>query len=76
MFTKLDVSFAVRRLVYHLHYEVVYRGTRVNPRNYMDFDMPLDEYRAMLGFVKEESSTAGKRTSTTELLRRSKQGNG
>ena len=60
----------------HLHYELVYRGTRVNPRNYMDFDMPLDEYRAMLGFVKEESSTAGKRTSTTELLRRSKQGNG
>ena len=60
----------------HLHYEVVYRGTRVNPRNYMDFDMPLDEYRAMLGFVKEESSTAGKRTSTTELLRRSKHGNG
>lgn len=61
----------------HLHYEVVYRGTRVNPKNYMDFDMPLDEYRAMLGFVKEEESpAAGKRTSTTELLRRSKQGNG
>ena len=61
----------------HLHYEVVYRGTRVNPMNYMDFNMPLDEYRAMLGFVKEEESpAAGKRTSTTELLRRSKQGNG
>lgn len=59
----------------HLHYEVVYRENRVNPMNFMDFDMPLDEYRAMIGTRKNESPV-GKRTSTTELLRRSKQGNG
>ena len=59
----------------HLHYEVVYRENRVNPMNFMDFNMPLDEYRAMIGTRKEESPV-GKRTSTTELLRRSKQGNG
>ena len=60
----------------HLHYEVIYRENRVNPMNFMDFNMPLDEYRAMIGTRKEESPV-GKRTSTTELLRRSKQqGNG
>jgi Membrane proteins related to metalloendopeptidases len=59
----------------HLHYEVVYRGNRVNPKNYMDFDMPLDEYRAMINTRKDDSSS-GKHTSTTELLRRSKRGNG
>ena len=59
----------------HLHYEVVSRENRVNPMNFMDFDMPLDGYRAMIGTRKNESPV-GKRTSTTELLRRSKQGNG
>lgn len=59
----------------HLHYEVVYRENRVNPMNFMDFNMPLDEYRAMIGTRKDESPM-GKRTSTTELLRRSKKGNG
>ena len=60
----------------HLHYEVVYRGNRVNPMNYMDFHMSLDEYRSMISTRREESPV-GKRTSTTELLRRSKQaGNG
>ena len=57
----------------HLHYEVVYRGNRVNPMNYMDFNMSLDEYRSMIGTRKQESPV-GKRTSTTELLRRSRQG--
>ena len=59
----------------HLHYEVIYRENRVNPMNFMDFNMPLDEYRAMIGTRKDESPV-GKRTSTTELLRRSKKGNG
>ncbi|MBR5724400.1 MAG: M23 family metallopeptidase [Bacteroidales bacterium] len=58
----------------HLHYEVVYRGNRVNPMNYMDFNMPLEEYRAMISTRKEESPK-GRRTSTTELLRRSRRGN-
>ena len=59
----------------HLHYEVVYRGDRVNPMNYMDFNMSLDEYRSMVG-TRVQESPVGKRTSTTELLRRSKKGNG
>ena len=59
----------------HLHYEVVYRGNRVNPMNYMDFNMSLDEYRALLNSRREESPE-GTRPSTTELLLRSKQGSG
>ena len=59
----------------HLHYEVVYRGNRVNPMNYMDFNMPLDEYRAMIS-TRREDSPVGKRSSTTELLRRRNGRNG
>ena len=55
----------------HLHYEVVYRGNRVNPMNYMDFKMPVDEFRSMTG-QRSEDSPVGKRSSTTELLRRSR----
>ena len=55
----------------HLHYEVVYRGNRVNPMNYMDFKMPVDEFRSMTE-QRSEDSPVGKRSSTTELLRRSK----
>lgn len=32
----------------HLHYEVLYRGAAVNPMNYMDIDMPVDEYASMV----------------------------
>ena len=59
----------------HLHYEVVYQGNRVNPMNFMDFNMPLDEYRAMIDKRKEDSPV-GKRSSTTELLRRRRNGDG
>ena len=59
----------------HLHYEVVYRGDRVNPMNYFDFNMPLDEYRAMIE-TRREDSPVGKRSSTTELLRRRNRKNG
>jgi len=31
----------------HLHYEVIYRGSYVNPINYLDLGMPLGEYDAM-----------------------------
>lgn len=58
----------------HLHYEVVYRGNRVNPMNFMDFNMPLDEYRSMIASRKEDSPI-GKKSSTTELLRRRRTGN-
>jgi hypothetical protein len=37
--------------------------------------MPLDEYRAMID-TRREDSPVGKRSSTTELLRRRNRGNG
>lgn len=46
----------------HLHYEVVYRGERVNPMNFLDLDMSVDEYKTM---VSNRSS------STKELLQQS-----
>lgn len=39
----------------HLHYEVIYRGKRVNPMNYLDLDMSVEEYRAMVD--KRDSET-------------------
>lgn len=55
----------------HLHYEVMYRGTRVDPMSFMDMNMPLDEYKAMIEKVSGDS-VKGKRTSTSELLKRTK----
>ena len=39
----------------HLHYEVYYKGDRVNPENYFDLSMPKDEYLAMVGKREQES---------------------
>lgn len=39
----------------HLHYEVIYRGHPVNPYNYFDLDMPVEEYSDMIGKVAAES---------------------
>lgn len=39
----------------HLHYEVYYRGNRVNPMNFLDLDIPLDEYRAMVRKRSDDS---------------------
>ena len=39
----------------HLHYEVIYKGRYVNPVNYFDIDMPLNEYRSMITKVADES---------------------
>lgn len=39
----------------HLHYEVIYRGSYVNPMNYLDLGMPLDEYDAMTKAASAES---------------------
>lgn len=55
----------------HLHYEVVYRESRVNPINYMDLSMEVDEYKAMIDKRKVES-TIGKMSSTSELLSRNR----
>ena len=41
----------------HLHYEVIYRGDRVNPENYFDLSMPKDEYLAM---VTERANESGR----------------
>ena len=46
----------------HLHYEVLYRGERVNPMNYLDMDMPVKEYAEM---VRKRGSE------TKELLQQS-----
>lgn len=39
----------------HLHYEVIYRGSYVNPVNYMDFDMPKEEFMVMVKNAEEQS---------------------
>ena len=39
----------------HLHYEVLYRGTKVNPANYYDLSMSKEEYSAMVQKREEES---------------------
>jgi len=53
----------------HLHYEVEYKGEKVNPMNYMDINMPLDEYMSMV-HQREMESPNGKRSSTSTLIRK------
>lgn len=58
---------------HHLHYEVIYKGRKVNPMNYMDLSMSAAEYKAMADMRKSESKRgSGHRPTTTELLRRRK----
>lgn len=45
----------------HLHYEVMYRDKYVNPLNYMDMNMPLEDYRNCVNIVPRESGTSGRR---------------
>ena len=53
----------------HLHYEVLYKGAPVNPRNFMDLDMPVEEYKAMTDRRREESTPVP--TTYSDILRRS-----
>ena len=46
----------------HLHYEVIYRGTKVNPANFYDLSMSPKEYSSMVR-QKEEQSPAVLRSS-------------
>ena len=39
----------------HLHYEVIYRGQAVNPMNFMDLDIPLEEYDSMVDMRGSQS---------------------
>lgn len=58
---------------HHLHYEVIYKGNKVNPMNYMDLSMSTAEFKAMADSRRAESKRgAGNRPTTTELLRRRK----
>ena len=50
----------------HLHYEVLYRGTPVNPWQYMNLDMSVDEYRAMIESRRKDALPG--RKSSLELL--------
>ena len=42
----------------HLHYEVVYKGQKVNPANYLDLSMPASEYSAMVRMREDESGSS------------------
>ena len=50
----------------HLHYEVIYKGNRINPYHFLDMDMPTEEYRAMTERRRAEATP--RRKSTNELL--------
>lgn len=39
----------------HLHYEVLYKGERTNPLNYLDLEMTVEEYNSMVRKRDEES---------------------
>ncbi len=39
----------------HLHYEVLYRGSAINPVNYVDFEMDTKEYETMVKNAAEAS---------------------
>ena len=39
----------------HLHYEVIYRDSRVNPMNFMDLEMSVDEYKAMVNLRSSQT---------------------
>ena len=54
----------------HLHYEVVYKGEKVNPANYFDLSIPKEDYAALISKREGESAAVLSRRSFT--LRRRK----
>ena len=53
----------------HLHYEVFYKGERVNPTNYFDLSMSKQEYLAMVDRHGEENTSTPVRRSFTVTRR-------
>lgn len=51
----------------HLHYEVLYKDNAVNPYSFMNLDMTVEEYIAMISRRREENDPRTK--STLELLK-------
>jgi murein DD-endopeptidase MepM/ murein hydrolase activator NlpD len=39
----------------HLHYEVMYKGAHVNPANYYDLDITVEEYATMVQDIADAS---------------------
>jgi len=55
----------------HLHYEVLYRGSPVNPMHFMDMSMPVEEYIAMVDRPDSPNrQSRKKKPASSELLRR------
>lgn len=53
----------------HLHYEVIYMGKYLNPMTFMDLNMNVDEYKAMVDKRKAED-TRNQTASTSALIRK------
>lgn len=58
----------------HLHYEVVFKGNQINPMSFMDMDMPVEEYRAMVKKRSEEAAGGPRPTTASMNQRQKKQG--
>lgn len=42
----------------HLHYEVIYMRSHVNPINYFDKNMSADAYKSLMGQIQDENYEA------------------
>ncbi len=54
----------------HLHYEVVYKGQKVNPANYLDLSMSAQEYSAMVRMREDESGASSRSMRRSFSVRR------
>lgn len=54
----------------HLHYEVLYKGVQVNPRGFMDLEMSVNEYNAMVATRRE--LTRSSQPTYSDILKRSR----
>ena len=56
----------------HLHYEVLFKNTQVNPMSFMDMEMPVEEYLAMIGKRSSENVSKGGPPSAASMSERQK----